>query len=329
MTAEADARATAAVAGLAAARDALARAIAGLASPPPGTPDPGLAPLLAALRGAALHGVPGAYPPPGTPPREPLLARARSVEAELGRRLQAAAAAQSPEDRVAAVFGRGFVLVPRFRPGSATELTNALRLGPALVPDEADRLRWLQQAAPVRAGLGRWRTMALYAQCLGAPLPVFDVVQLPHEEPARWLALPFPPGERPPSGRVSLALYRVAAPAADAIWAGLLLDEWAERIPAAAETTGIAVHYDDPGAEAPQAVLIAVPPGDGATWDLPTLEAILHETLDLAKIRTVDLELLGDYAQLLPAVYLAANAANDTVSTDLAGARVAGPFGVG
>ena len=97
---------------------------------------------------------------------------------------------------------------------------------------------------------------------------------------------------------------------------GLLVDEWNEIIPFPAEQTALAFHYDDPGAEAAQAVLIAVPPTDAANWDLETLLDTLNETLDLAKLRAVDGELLP-FGQLLPAIYMASNPRTDTVSTDL------------
>ena len=80
---------------------------------------------------------------------------------------------------------------------------------------------------------------------------------------------------------------------------------------------------DTPGAESPQCLLVAVPPRQAATWHVDDILAILGETLDLARIRAVDLELLGSLGQVLPATYLAANAANETVSTDFKGALVA------
>ena len=78
---------------------------------------------------------------------------------------------------------------------------------------------------------------------------------------------------------------------------------------------------DDPGAEAPQAVLVAVPPRREGNWDLETLLAILNETLDMARIRAVDSDVLGPLAQVLPAIVLATNTANDTVSTDFGALR--------
>jgi hypothetical protein len=45
---------------------------------------------------------------------------------------------------------------------------------------------------------------------------------------------------------------------------------------------------------------------------------VLLETLDLARLRAVDAEALDPTGHYLPALYLAFNASNDTVSTDLA-----------
>jgi hypothetical protein len=43
---------------------------------------------------------------------------------------------------------------------------------------------------------------------------------------------------------------------------------------------------------------------------------VLLETLDLARIRAVDPDALGEIGHYLPALYFANNAAGDTVSTD-------------
>ena len=111
---------------------------------------------------------------------------------------------------------------------------------------------------------------------------------------------------------------------------GLMIDEWIEVIPNARETAAVAFHHNEPNARAPQAVLIAVPPDERPTWEPETLEAILLETLELAKLRAVDLTALQGAAgkeeaalpvQLLPALYFASNAADQTISTDFAAGR--------
>ena len=73
-------------------------------------------------------------------------------------------------------------------------------------------------------------------------------------------------------------------------FAGLLVDEWLEQIPATKTTAGLSFHYDEPRTRAPQALLLAVCPDKRETWDLGLVQAILEETLALTKTRTVDLD---------------------------------------
>jgi hypothetical protein len=322
LDAEARERAKAALDALAAAHDALTAVLAEVEASPPGGGQAAAA-LRAALGQAASFGVAGAYPPAEEMEEDALAARARSVLAELARRLAEAeallAAPDTPPAQVAqAVFGREFVFLGRFRPAESVELAVALAAGPGLVGDPHAVPKWLQQVARVRPALGRWRTLALYAEALGAPPPRFAIAQLPHVPGARWVGLPFGPGGAPPSGRLSLALHPVGAVRADGVWAGLLLDAWTETMPRTLAQTGIALHYDGPNAAAPQAVLIAVPPDPAQrTWDLPMLVDTVNETLDLAQLRAVDGELLGPLGQLLPALYLAVNPRGETIGTDL------------
>jgi hypothetical protein len=334
LTAEADTRAAQALAALEQVRLALATARAAVPQPGPGDPEPDLAPLRAAIVQAAAYGAVG-FPPlpsPAAPAeRARLTTLADSALRELQRRQRAGDGATDALGKISSVFGRAFLFLPRFRPGASGDLQAALNAGPALGASDRDKRRWMQQAARVREPLGAWRRLELSARCVGvAPTP-FALAQLPPQPGARWVGLPFAPDRAPDARRTSLALYQLATPATTEPWVGLLLDEWTETIPSAIETTGIAFHYDDPGAEAAQAVLLAVCPTDAATWDDDTLEAVLTETFDLAQIRAVHADLPGDLAsgglpqlaQLLPAIYLAANLSRDTVATDFTGARTA------
>jgi hypothetical protein len=85
-------------------------------------------------------------------------------------------------------------------------------------------------------------------------------------------------------------------------------------IPNAQEVAAAAFHHDRPNATAPQAILLAITPVPQATWDLDSLEAVVLETLNLAKIRAVDPHTLRDVGQVLPALYFAHNLAHDTIS---------------
>jgi hypothetical protein len=325
MPADAATRADAGRSDLDDAIEAIDAALAPLdVDPRPVAPD--LGPLRRALVDASYFGIPGALPDRrrGNSPDvvEALIQRAKSVGAELTRRQTAAVAAATPVTRVAAVFGDAFKFMPRFKP-APTELDQALAIGPTPRPDEIAVRRWLHGAALVRPALGRYKQFAILDHAHGGPLPALAATQVPHRAGTLWVAEPFGDEEhRPPSGVVSLALVRVAEPGADDVWTGVMLDEWTELIPNREESTAVAFHYDDPGAEAPQAVLVAVPPGDEKTWSLDMVAAIVHETFELAQIRAVDAQMLPSLSQLLPAAYVAANPKRDTVSTSFAGGLV-------
>jgi hypothetical protein len=260
-----------------------------------------------------LFGIPAAFPTA----RDALVTQAATVIAELNRRAAAAAAVTAPADKVRAVFEQDYVFLPRFHCVNAGEMDLALSYGPTLVGDASAVSKWMQQVSRVRMPLASWRQLSLLTSALDHASLSLNVAQLPHAPDARWVGLAFASEqERPDSGRLSLVLHQAAAPAAAAPWVGLLLDEWSELIPARTEDTAVAFHYDDSGAEAAQTVLIAVPPTQAPNWDMSTLLNTLNETLDLAKMRAVDGDLLP-LGQLLPAIYLAANPSKDTVSTNL------------
>jgi hypothetical protein len=311
-----------------------------------------------AMRDLALAGAPSAYPVSSLGDsaslRPPLLAQAQSVMKDGRDRLARALALladaadashaedtayqlKAAVDAAALSLGAATPFLPRFRmrPASAVdpsgaekELSNALSYwtDPAFVAaDGASRDREVARfeivASRVRPCLDAWRRLELILGLLQEKRVPRTVAQLPYEVGARWAALPFADEQhRPRPGRVSLLMYRVAEPAASASWAGFLLDQWVEQIPRPTEQTGVTFHYEDPGAEAPQTILLAVPPIVAEHWDLASLLAVLNETLDLAKVRAVDGELLGQLGQVLPAIYLSDSTENVTVRTDFRGA---------
>jgi hypothetical protein len=122
---------------------------------------------------------------------------------------------------------------------------------------------------------------------------------------------------------VSLILHRPTPAPAESGWAGIVVDEWNETVPSDVQKTSVSFRYETPIAEAPQAVLIAVPPDAATPWDTETLIDTVRETLMLAKIRGVDSSLLEGLRPFLPAICLTGNTANEAVSTDFLKSLVA------
>jgi hypothetical protein len=236
-------------------------------------------------------------------------------------------AVNAARDAVQAILGGDLTFVVGFtvvetRPG---ELAQAMAAEPQLLASanlttgEPVR-RWLAGAGRVRPALDLWRRVALYRTAQGAAARTWTVAQLPYRSGDSWLALPSG-GVTPRAGVVSLVLDRVVTPTVGGSCAGLLLDEWPEHIPAATAATAVAMHYESPCAQAPQSILLAVPPSLGGDWNLEVLLSIVNETLDLTHVRATDGSSSGSLGQLLPATLLATNLAGDTVSTDFRNLR--------
>ena len=179
-------------------------------------------------------------------------------------------------------------------------------------------VRWLQQLTHVRGAVSRLDAAdTLAALVAGVSQPEFRIAQWPElvQGPDRWIALAPQAGDgAQPSGRVAVEA-RLTGAFDPAEWmGGLMVDEWVERVPDPVQTTGVAFHYEEPGSRSPQALLVAVCPDERPAWDDDLVLATLNETLDLAKIRTVDLEGLDDLGQIIPALWFAFNPDGQTVS---------------
>jgi hypothetical protein len=295
-----------------------------------------LAQLAAGLAKLADYGVPASLPSPWADLEE-LKKQVDPAVAEAKRRVAAAGEAAkrltpAPPDhvkvqihieRLRAVLGDGFPALPLFTAQASTQLDLAFSDSTKLQGgDSREADRWLSRAARVRPGAARLEEALLYTQALDVPLQRnLAVAQLPYESNDRWLGLP-PTAQKPiRGGRLSLVAQRplrgISRPLSGTEpLAGLMVDEWVEVVPARRETTAVGFHYDAPGAQAPQAILLALSPDPGAPWDLGTLESILLETLELAKLRTVDQDALGEVGHFLPALLFGFNSNNEAVSTD-------------
>jgi hypothetical protein len=285
--------------------------------------------IRSALLALAAFGVQGAIPAPPTGNAQQdgkaLHLQAEQVAAQAQERL---AASKDPDltiaGRIEALFGGGFRVLPVFQPDEDLEAAVAerTRIGDA-TPDVV--IPWLQQMALLRPAAARLETVQMYTYAndrrgIGsvrvAQLPLPDKVQpdepLPDgvqpKEP--WVALRPRAKSSIPGGRLSMAIYQPLGNVQlgeDKKVAGLMIDQWVEVVPNKEETTAVAFHYDAPAARPPQSILLAVPPRAGLQWSLDILEKTLLETLELAKLRTVDLHSLPSVGHFLPALFMASN----------------------
>jgi hypothetical protein len=263
-----------------------------------------------------------------------LLAQAGSIEKELAQRI--AQLAELADDfnavgeatrerrrdyalaRLRTVLGKAFVVLPRFRAANPDELEKALADSTTLQDgDPLAAATWFQRLARVRDGVARLNHVLSYTEALGGSERLkLTLAQLPYNGDDRWVGLPLKGGQSLPGGKLSLAVQSTAPFNASESLAGLLIDEWVEVVPSTTEITGISFQYNQPNAAPPQAILMAVPPEIGVPWTVWSLQNVLLETLDLARIRAVDPDALDEVGHYLPALYFALNLQGDTVSTD-------------
>jgi hypothetical protein len=300
-----------------------------------------LADAKAHLLEASAHGVDGAVPrsESGAELAEQALRVAELLRARIDAvtdlpALPAVTSRAQQRDRLVAglkaIFGDGFLVLPEFLPVDGPGFDAALAESATLLSggDDQERARWVQRLTHVRPAISRLDALDTCAQVAAGANPLeLTIAQLPRIDtgggaPAdRWVALPFAAGDRVPAdGRVAFeTILSAAGYDPTAVHAGLMIDEWPERMPATEESSAISFHYDQPTARAPQSLLLAVPPDPVAGWSEEGLFEVLRETLDLARARTVTLDTLARGGQLLPMTYFAFNPDGETVSFDSLG----------
>lgn len=209
------------------------------------------------------------------------------------------------------IFGSDFMLLPLFRPSELSGLQNLLNDQPVLGKGEQDSegerekeyARWFDQMALVRSNLNNWSDLEMYVHAFGHYFPRPDIIQAPYRRDAKWMGTALLEHEngRFPNRTESTILYRypINAPLWETErWAGLIIDEWIEKIPNKEEDLGVAYHFDSPNNEAPQAVLLAAPPlinilEGMESWTSEFIVNTLSQTFEMMISRLAD----GEYQQ--------------------------------
>lgn len=298
--------------------------------------NPGLPRLRRSLLAMADMGVRGAVP--ASRSRDELVAQVAEVASRADEMLAAVDAMEIDLDRSSAslsaqvqhdvgrlrmIFGESFPVAPLFKAANGAELAASLAAADTLLDgDPLAATTWLQQHGLVRPSVARLSTALTDVEMRGRDLGAdqLAVVQLPHRSGDRWVGMPLADGTPFHVGAVSLVMHAVDQPNLQGPLAVLMVDQWSEVIPRRTETAGVSFHFDAPGARAPQAILLAVPPDPTASgWKLADVIGSVHEAVQLSRIRAVDLNHLEAAGRFLPAIYLAFNLERKTPSLDLWG----------
>jgi competence ComEA-like helix-hairpin-helix protein len=235
-----------------------------------------------------------------------------------------------------AVFGDGFKVLPTFTAPNPQDLQT-------IYQDTSRIHQWLHQAAQVSPALSyledtimacdAWRTRAIdsdsdYSGTLNEIVPetfTLRVAQLPGNGERGWLALSDDELKKGrteeeikkmednikqngrPKGYVSIVSLAPETIDFSNKLAGLLVYEWEEKIPDKQVDTGLSFYYNQPNSQPPQSLLLAVP-GEleerESGWTVDELIDIVRDTMDLARVRTVDPEALQYGGPFPPALFL-------------------------
>jgi hypothetical protein len=180
------------------------------------------------------------------------------------------------------------------------EPTHPIQPAPRLDED------WLTVLAPVRPRLARLEALQLEPLRANSPANFAGLTAYSNRSDDPWQqAAVLENRTRVKLGQAMQPSRLIAAYGPPNVWAGPrvavgALDNWGETVPEPRHTTQAAFHFNAPGARAPQAVLLAVPPVIDQPLDSATLIDTVRETRELAMARMAAVEDLGNLDNVLP-----------------------------
>lgn len=230
-------------------------------------------------------------------------------------------------DTAKLIFGESFVVLPQFDTPERENINDAINNQAGILKNE-DKNRiylWMQQLAQTHSPVQRMEDFLLFTDAWTnhentsrfkpniITLPI-----IPSEPLECWQALcndelGYDNNTERPRGTLNVALFSNHTELTDTT-CGLHIDSWEETLPFEEVDTAIAFQADTPNQQPIHCCLIAVP-GDRSDksgfWNLLELEAIVCDTIDLGKIRGVDLDAMPDVAGLFPTIFMPADPEQD------------------
>ena len=218
------------------------------------------------------------------------------------------------------LFGEDFNILPRFTYNNPADIqqSNAQRV--QLLAHATNQLQmkfpaeeWMQKSATIRPRLAKWDYVRTLYELHNDGQLELAPTQLPYRANDSWLAVEFPETNADGSlfnitdDTLSIVIHGNEAFTTENDQCGLLIDDWTENICAKTSVTGLTFNYNQPDAQAPQALLLAVTPQETGSWSWEELVGILNDTLLRAKLRAIEPALLDtqkkpELGVLLPAI---------------------------
>ncbi|MGN6298797.1 MAG: hypothetical protein ACTHM7_18545 [Ginsengibacter sp.] len=205
-------------------------------------------------------------------------------------------------DAAKIVMGDDFVPVPQFTYSNPEIISQSLGDEKQLlshvetvsaIPAEANKELWIQSVSRVRERVATLESTRIMAESVSENEINFQMAQVPYRPNDSWLGFEFPDQYNGApfnilDDTIALTLLGDAAANTSSAQSALVIDDWTEKIPMNEEVTGIAFHYNQASAAAPQSVIVAIEPTGTGKWDWDVLQGIIYDTLRRAKSRAVE-----------------------------------------
>ncbi len=235
------------------------------------------------------------------------------------------------------LFGKQVIILPRIKVQANDKLDSAVEQDILNGLGESRLRTWVEQSAevnkPVRNLVQTLQLGELWQRHIHSdkrPLRL-DIMQLPYNEDRQWVGLS-DQEKAPENAKATWSLhpYSILTVRANesnklrsnAYTSGILVGDWTETIPDREIDTSVAFHYNAPTTQAPQACLLAVPPSISSSngiqfWSPSMLAEIVKDTMDLAKMRAVDTDVIaksgfGGLREFFPAMYFKNNSSENS-----------------
>lgn len=200
------------------------------------------------------------------------------------------------------VLGDDFIPIPQFKYNNPESLDETFADEKQLLSyaetvtgnsDSVNKESWIQSVSRVREPVALLETVRIMAEAASGNEVGFIMAQVPYRQADSWLGFEFPKEyDGAPfnimDDTISLAVIGEAATDTKAAQSVLIVDDWTEKIPVDEEITGVAFHYNQASATAPQSVIVAIEPTGNGKWDWSVLQGVLNDTLRRAKSRAVE-----------------------------------------
>jgi len=220
------------------------------------------------------------------------------------------------------IFGKSLIILPDFSVSENNhELFDKFSLSQDVILGQ-DNLEypylWVQQTGYTRSKTKRFADIILSVQIV-LDQNNFDlqVLQFSNTADIKWLALPnaLEGVEDVVQDTLAMVVHKVGnLNFGENRYCGLIVDEWVETIKGNNVKGAIAYNYNRPNTEPPQTMLLLIPPTINFNedshriednWTFNDISNILNETMDLVKIRAVDIDAFTSIMRkYLPGIYI-------------------------